>query len=244
MEERLTKDEKKALRKLEWQEESKKKTRSETFKKYSIWIGGLVLIILAIGGLMWLVSQPTTTQNETVNIAPISKRDISEGDKNAKVTLVEYADFQCPACAAYHPIVTQLLESYKGKIFYTYRMFPLTQVHPNSHISAQAAYAAFKQGAFFTYDDQLYNNQKDWADQQDPSNIFVDYAKALKLDVNKFKTEMNSDEAKKYVNDSEQEALSEGMNATPTFIVNGNKITNPAGLEEFKKIIDNELNKK
>ena len=237
MEERLTKDEKKALRKLEWQEESKKKTRSETFKKYSIWIGGLVLIILAIGGLMWLVSQPTTTQNETVNIAPISKRDISEGDKNAKVTLVEYADFQCPACAAYHPIVTQLLESYKGKIFYTYRMFPLTQVHPNSHISAQAAYAAFKQGAFFTYDDQLYNNQKDWADQQDPSNIFVDYAKALKLDVNKFKTEMNSDEAKKYVNDSEQEALSEGMNATPTFIVNGNKITNPAGLEEFKKII-------
>jgi protein-disulfide isomerase len=243
MEERLTKDEKKALRKLEWEEKAKKDNRSAVVKKYSIWIGAAAIMILAIVGMYWLVTSPTPSQT-TINVAPVSKRDITKGDSKAKITLIEYSDFQCPACAAYHPIVNEIVTSYAKNLYFIYRMFPLTNAHPNSHIAAQAAYAALKQGKFFEMADLLFNKQQDWADLQDPTSVFIDYAKSLKLDAVKFKTEMNSDEAKNYVNASEQEALSEGINATPTFILNGNKITNPQSLDDFKKLIDNELNKK
>jgi len=92
--------------------------------------------------------------------------------------------------------------------------------------------------------DLLFSKQQDWANLQDPTVAFKDYAKSLKLNTDNFTTEMNSDEAKNYVNASEQEALTEGLQATPTFIINGNEITNPQSLDDFKKLIDNELNKK
>jgi protein-disulfide isomerase len=243
MEEKLTKDEKKALRKLEWEEKAKKDKRSGIIKQYSIWIAAAAAVVLAVVGLFWLVTTPPAGQNQAIKVAPITKRDITNGDKKAKITLIEYSDFQCPACAAYHPIVNQVLTAYGKNIYFVYRMFPLTNAHPNSHIAAQAAYAALKQGQFTLMADMLFNKQREWADLQDPTTAFADYAKLLKLDVGKFKTSMNSDEAKNYVNASEQEALSEGINATPTFIINGNKITNPASLADFKKLIDNELTK-
>lgn len=238
---KLTKKEKKELRKLEWQEKARLEERNAKIKKYSIWGAVVAVIVLATIGLIMLVnsSSPTPT-NQTVNIAPVSEKDITKGKKDAKVTVVEYADFQCPACASYDAMVNQLLSDYNDKILYVYRMFPLTNIHPNSHISAQAAYAAYKQGKFFEMDDYLYQNQTDWANISDPRSIFMDYAKKLKLDLKKFETEMNSDEAKKFVNNAESEALSEGMNSTPTFVVNGVKIQNPATYEDFKKIIDNE----
>jgi protein-disulfide isomerase len=242
-EEKLTKDEKKQLRKLEWQEKAKLDQRNAKVKKYSIWAGVVGVIVLVIAGLVMLVNAPSSPSTQTANVAPVSEKDITNGESKAKVTLIEYSDFQCPACAAYHPVVTQLLTEYKGKIFFVYRMFPLTNIHPNAKISAQAAYAAYKQNKFFEISDLLFNNQKDWQAQPDPRGIFMDYAKTLKLDAKKFQDDMNSNEAKKYVEDSGNQATSEGINSTPTFIVNGAKISNPASYEEFKKIIDNELNK-
>lgn len=244
-EDKLTKKEKKELRKLEWQEKAKTEERNAKIKKYSIWAGAALVIILVIAGLVWLVNSPSSSSStDKVNIAPVSKKDITNGDSKAKVTLIEYSDFQCPACSAYYPLVKQLLADEKGKIYYVYRMFPLTNIHPNSHISAQAAYAAYKQGKFFEMMDLLFTKQNDWAPLQDPRSTFTDYAKILKLDVNKFTAEMNSDEAKNYVNDFENEATNEGINATPTFIINGVKITNPASYDDFKKLIETELNKK
>jgi len=243
MVEGLTKDEKKAVRKLEWEEKEKKDRHNATVKKYSIWLGTAVVLILAIIGMYWLVTSPSPSQQIAIKVAPVSKRDITNGNASAKITLIEYSDFQCPACAAYHPIVNQLLKTYGKNLYFIYRMFPLTNVHPNSHIAAQAAYAALKQGKFFDMADVLFNKQQEWADLQDTTTAFADYATMLKLDVSKFKTDTNSNEAKKYVNDSENQAQSEGINATPTFILNGNKINNPQSLDEFKKLIDTEIGK-
>lgn len=239
-EEKLTKNEKKELRKLEWQEKAKLEQRNAQIKKYSIWAGAVLTIGLVIFGLFLLVTSPTTPTNEKVSIAPISTKDIGIGDPKAKAVLVEYSDFQCPACASYYPLVKQLLDEYKDKVYFVYRIFPLTNIHPNSHISAQAAYAANKQNNFFEMEELLFTNQKDWSSASDPSGIFMDYARELKLDVKKFQTDMNSDEAKKYVNDSESKALAEGINSTPTFILNGVKIKNPGSYDDFKKLIDNE----
>jgi protein-disulfide isomerase len=241
-EHKLTKKEKKELRKLEWQEKAKTETRNAKIKKFSLWGGITLIFLIVIGVLIAAVSSPANpTQN--ITIAPVSNRDIATGNSKAKVTLIEYADFQCPACAAYHPVVNQLLNIYKDKLFYVYRMFPLEQAHPNALISAQAAYAAHKQGAFFNYDDLLYTNQNDWASSQDPQNTFVNYAKDLKLNVDKFKADMVSSEAQKYVKDSENEALSEGINQTPSFFINGEIIQNPNSLTDFQKLIDAALNK-
>lgn len=247
-EQKLTKNQKKELRKMEWQEKAKIEERNAKIKKYSIWGIGTLVIIAAIAGLVWIVSASPTSSSQSsstpINVAPVSAKDITTGNSKSKVTLLEYADFQCPACAAYHPFVNQLLTDENGKILYVYRMFPLTSLHPNSHISAQAAYAAKKQGKFFEMDDLLFSNQTDWADQIDPRSIFVGYAKQLKLNVDQFQTDMSSDEAKNYVNESEKQALAEGMNSTPTFVLNGNKITNPNNYTDFKKLVDDELNKK
>jgi protein-disulfide isomerase len=239
---KLTKQEKKELRRFEWQEKAKTEARNAKIKKFSLWGGITLIFLIVIGVLIAAVSSPANpTQN--ITIAPVSNRDIATGNSKAKVTLIEYADFQCPACAAYHPVINQLLDIYKDKLFYVYRMFPLEQAHPNALISAQAAYAAYKQGAFFNYDDLLYTNQNDWASSQDPQNTFVNYAQKLKLNVDKFKADMVSSEAQKYVKDSENEALSEGINQTPSFFINGKIIQNPNSLTDFQKLIDAALNK-
>jgi protein-disulfide isomerase len=240
---KLTKKEKKELRKTEWQEKAVKEKRNAKIKKLSIW-GGVILAFLVIGFVLLQVVTAPTQPTQTINIAPVSARDISTGNPKAKVTLIEYADFQCPACAAYHPIIDQLLSNYKDKIFYVYRMFPLTTAHPNALISAQAAYAAYKQKAFFKYDDMLFSKQTEWADLQDPKTALVDYATLLKLDTVKFQTDMLSSEAQKYVQDSEAEATNEGINQTPTFFINGNIIQNPTSYDAFKQLIDATLNKK
>ncbi len=240
----MTKDEKKALRKLEWQQEAKTEARNAKLKKLTIW-GGVILVVLVVVFVLFQsvtsTSSPTLTQ--TLKIAPVSGRDIKEGNPKAKVTLIEYADFQCSACAEYHPIVNQILSNYKNKIDYVFRMFPLENTHQNALASAEAAYAAYQQGAFFQYGDLLFNKQDEWANLQDPTTAFADYATLLKLDVTKFKADMNSTVTKKYVQDSENEALNEGLDSTPSFFINGNLIQNPNDYAGFKQLIDDALSK-
>ena len=240
---KLTKKEKKELRKMEWAEKARAEEKNAKVKKYSIWAGVVLVVGLVILGLVWLVNTPAT-QTASLSAPAITTSDITNGEKNAKVTLIEYADFQCPACATYNPLVTQLLSDEKGKIYYAYRMFPLTNIHPNSHISAQAAYAAYKQNKFFEMSALLFNNQTDWANVTDPKSIYVGFAKKLNLDLAKFQKDMDSNEAKSYVNNSESKALSLGVNSTPTFFINGTQIQNPQDYNAFKKLIDDELNKK
>ncbi len=241
-EHKLSKKEKKELRKLEWQEKAKTEVRNVKFKKFSIW-GGIVLGFLVVIGILAIFVSTPSTQTPNISIAPVSSRDISTGNPKAKVALVEYADFQCPACAAYHSLVDQLLKDYNGKIFYVYRMYPLENAHQNALVSAEAAYAAYKQGKFFEYGDLLFQNQNDWATLQDPSNSFISYAQSLKLDMNKFRTEMNSPATQKYVKDSENEGSSEGIYQTPSFFINGKMIQNPNSYADFKKLIDAALSK-
>jgi len=242
---KLTKKEKRELRRQEWQEKAQKEAKSSKIKRFTIWTG-IVIVFLLVGFVLFqsITSPSPQTSTQTINIAPVSSRDITEGNSKAKVTLIEYADFQCPACAAYHSLVDQLLKDYKNKIFYVYRIFPLTDAHQNALISAQAAYAAYQQGKFFQYDDLLFNKQATWENLTNPTNVFADYAKSLNLDLNKFQTDINSSQTKKYVQDSKNEALNEGILQTPSFFINGHLITNPSDYAGFKQLIDDALSKK
>lgn len=185
---------------------------------------------------------------EMTNLPPVSKDDFIKGpaDKtssdSAKVTLIEYGDFQCPACGAYFPLVKQISEEFNKDLRLVHRFFPLTNVHKNAMIAAQTAYAAGLQGKFWEMHDKLYENQSSWSDTN-PRETFIGYAKDLKLDLDKFKKDLDADSTKQFINQSVNSAISIGVNSTPTFFVNKMKIKNPAGYEEFKKIIQDEINK-
>ena len=244
---KLTKKEKKVLRKQEWQDKLAQEQKNQRLKKIGIWIGAIAIIIASVGGLILFAtssSNSTTPTQTSINVKPISSTDVTRGNKNAKVTLIEYSDFQCPACAAFHPLVNQLLSDYGNKIYFVYRFFPLTNIHQNAMISAQAGYAAYKQGKFWEMGDLLFNNQNDWADLSDPTSVFVGYAQKLNLDVNKFKEDMNSDQTKNFIQSEQDEGNNAGITYTPSFILNGKLISNPTSYDAFKQLIDNELNKK
>lgn len=242
--ENLTKKERRGLKKLESEEKLKKERRVKLIKKIGLWIGTIAVVAVSIWGLIALVNNDSLPQ-KAINLPPISKNDIVWGiPEDAKVTLVEYADFQCPACRNYFPLIRQLEKDFGDKLLVVYRFFPLTQIHQNAMLSTQAAYAASKQNKFWEIHDVLYENQTLWANSSNAKDLFIEYAKKINLNVSQFINDLNSDATKKFVNNEENSAISIGVNATPTFFVNGNMIQNPQGTKAFKQIIQDALNKK
>ncbi len=154
--------------------------------------------------------------------------------KDTKVTLIEYSDFQCPACLAYYPIVKQLNQEFKN-LTIVYRYFPLSQ-HANAWPAAQAAEAAGQQGKFWEMHNMLFDNQNTWAGSASPEEIFNAYAQTLGLDMNKFKTDFNSAETKTKIQADYQGGASE-IDGTPTFFLNDKKIQNPQNYADFRSII-------
>jgi protein-disulfide isomerase len=226
----------------EWQNSLKKQERMDMMKKIGIWAG---IIFACIAGLAVLValagnSGPSTEPVVKENLKAISKDDIVLGKPTAKIEIIEYADFQCPSCAAYNPVVKQILAEYDGRVKVAFRHFPLRSIHKNAQIAGQAGYAAWKLGKFEEMKDLLYDNQADWENVGDPRDVYIGYAKKIGLDELKFEEIMNSDEAEKAVRDDEAEAISLGLNSTPSFFV-GKKQIQPQGYDSFKEVIDEEL---
>lgn len=237
--EKLTKEQMKEARKMEWQGKAAKQERSAKLKKIGIWIGGILGIAAFVGILVWLASSPAPTS--TITAAAVSEKDISKGPQNPKATLIEYSDFQCPACKAYYQTVNQISEEYKDSLRVVYRNFPLANVHKNATLAAQASYAAHNQGKFWEYHDLLFQNQESWAAEGNPRAKFEEYATELELDIELFKLDMESEETKNFVESQRQEALNAGANSTPTFVLNGKQLLNPGTYEAFKKAIDEAL---
>lgn len=213
-------------------------------KELGIWAG----IIAALITGMWLLvnavnSSPSSSNPTSIKIPEVTDRDIQIGSSSARATLVEYSDFQCPACKTYAPLVTRLSADFAQDLRVVYRFFPLIQIHKNAMLAAQTAYAAGLQGKFWEMHDLLFENQVDWSDK-DARNIFIDYAKSLNLDTDKFTKDLNADSTKQVINKTISNAISIGINFTPSFFLNGKFIQSPADYETFKKIIQDEISKK
>jgi protein-disulfide isomerase len=174
----------------------------------------------------------------------IAAGDWTRGPKDAKVTLIEYGDFQCPACATYETLVKSVLEAYPNDVVFVFRNFPIYTKHPNGGISAQAAEAAGLQGKYWEMHDILYEKQQEWsyvATNRVVADKFDSYARTIGLDLDKFHQDMNSDQVLKKIKGDVDNANSIGVGSTPSFYVNLKPIQSPASLEEFKSIIDNAL---
>ena len=209
-------------------------------KKFLYGLGIFLVTVVALWGVWQLVgtqSEPASTKIFTI---PLSEKEWSQGNKAAKATLVEFSDFQCPACKSYAPLVKQLMESHKTDVYFVYKHFPLS-VHEHSVEAARAAEAAGLQDKFFEMHDILFEKQDEWENSKKAVDLFAGYAQKLKLDLPKFKTDMNSAVVKAAVQDDLDAGNKVTVDATPTFYLNGRKLESPRSLEEFEKVIQEAL---
>lgn len=193
----------------------------------------IAIIIIIFGGIVIFNKKDDSTS--TANAQPTNH---VIGENTTGVTLVEYGDFECPACGSYYPLVEQVKEKYKDKIAFQFRHLPLVQVHRNALAAARAAEAAGNQGKFWDMYHLLFQNQRAWAQSSDAKPTFIEYASQLQLNMQKFREDMDSAETNARINADIAEFKKTKLSmSTPTFFLNGKKIE--AGtLEEFSKLID------
>lgn len=192
-------------------------------------LGIVLLITLALitGGVIFLSrGQASPTQ---VDQSKVYQIDYSKGQKlgsdSAKVKLVEFSDFECPACVSWQPTVSQLLASDGAQIEFYYRNFPLPQ-HSLAIPAAEAAEAAGAQGKFWEMHDRLFATQPEWSTMSttDATNYFVNLANQLGIDGNKIREAINNQTYKVTIDADVNDGMALNINATPTFFLNGHKL--------------------
>jgi protein-disulfide isomerase len=147
------------------------------------------------------------------------------GAENSSVTFIEYSDFECPACYRFFPIMSELKQQYGDRVKFQFRHFPLVEIHQNALIASRAAEAASKQDKFWDMHTQLFVNQPQWSQSPNAASLFEDYAQQIGLDVEQFKEDLRSDEVNRTVQADRAYAREQGYNSTPTFVLNGEELT-------------------
>lgn len=181
-------------------------------------MGVTVGILIGVGALLWQFGSGAAKPLEDV----AGEMRLKKGE--GSVVVVEFSDFQCPACASVHEPLKQVLSKFEGKVSYVHRHFPLTSIHKNALTAAYAAEAAHNQGKFFEYGDALFTKQSEWEGLSDPSEKYVDYAKELGLDAKKFESDLKSRDVAERVSTDMVYANRHALSGTPTFFVNGVQI--------------------
>ncbi|MBN1168569.1 thioredoxin domain-containing protein [Candidatus Woesebacteria bacterium] len=236
----LTKRQRKKLAKEEKLQETEKREKIKKLKSSLMWV--IALSLAVFGGyklIKWIYTPTVEVLSEPVEIA---ENDWVKGDrKNAKVTVIEYSDFQCPACEAYQPIVNRLAEEFSDSVRIVFRHFPLVSIHNNAFDAARAAEAAGKQNRFWEMHDKLFEDQDSWSEDNTPKDKFMNYASQLGLDLDRFEDDLSSKEIENKINLHIFQANQLGLNSTPTFIVNDKKIDNPQGYEALRSLIEQKL---
>jgi protein-disulfide isomerase len=159
-----------------------------------------------------------------------------KGPANAKVTIIEFSDFQCPYCKRGRDTMEELLKAYPKDVKVVFKHYPLP-FHKEAEPSARAAWAAQQQGKFWEFHDAMFNNQDKLG-----TDFYLATAKELKLDEAKFKADMNSEAATKAVKEEAEAGSKNGIQGTPGFFVNGVAVKGAYPASHFKGIIDRWLN--
>lgn len=212
-------------------------------------IGKLIAILILIGGVVALIVMKIASQidyskynlNDFISASAENGNfdDNIKGDRDAKVKIVEYADYQCEYCALYNPYINELVDKYDGKVAVIFRTF-LLSYHNNATAAASAANAAALQGHWKEYADTLFANQNDWyyAESAERLNLFVGYFNDItegKGDVEKFKTDMRSKEVSQKITFDMGAAKLMDLTGTPAFYLNGEQVTLSQDKDTFMK---------
>lgn len=148
----------------------------------------------------------------------VSAADHIDGNPDAPIELVKYGDYQCPHCARAYLVVHHLQEELGDSLRFVFRNFPLQKIHPEAVIAALAAEAAALQGRFWEMHDLIFENQDQLSEQ-----MLLELAIELELDIDQFKKDFASEELALKVDADFESGIRSGVNATPTFFINGEK---------------------
>lgn len=197
-------------------------------------------VVLVLGAIFFLGKSektPDVVATKALNI------DYSKGQKigsdSAKVKLVEFSDLQCPACKAAEPFVQQIRDKHKDNLQLIYFHFPLMQ-HPHAKKAANFAEYAASQNKFWQIHDKLFETQEEWSALSDPIDYFVNLGTQFELDKDRIKEAISQNLYDAKINDNQTEGNVLGVNATPTFYLNGKKL-NLNSYAELDSLITKEL---
>jgi protein-disulfide isomerase len=206
----------------------------------------IIVLVAAVAGT-WIFlrsvrpSQPPANTKTTESGAepPGAEPPHVRGNPNATVTLEEFADFQCPSCGAYYPELKKIEAEFGDKLRVIFRERPLVPPHDHALMAAQAAEAAGLQDRFWEMHDKLYENQTAWTEAKDLVPVFVDYAKQIGLDTDRFMKDLNGEKVATRIFQDGKRVHFLNVNSTPTFFVNGKEAKDeqwkPEGLRAMIK---------
>lgn len=198
-----------------------------------LWIlGTLVLGMLAVGYY-------ATRMPDVVSV--YGTGDPVKGAANPKVVIVEYSDFQCPACRQAQRVLKRVLARYGDQVQLVYNDFPLERVHPNAFQAAEAAQCAHRQGKFWEFHDILFEEQPVWAEDPDPLDRFLGYAREAGLDVASFEQCLKGHETRDAVQEDIREGTRLRVRSTPTFFINNTRLVGRPTFGKFQRLIEEEL---
>jgi len=206
-------------------------------KRYLPFILIAIVLVAAVSVTYVLVrSSRQQKANPTDAGPPGAEPSHVRGNSDAKVTLEEFGDFQCPSCGAFYRELRKTEEEFGPRLRVVFREFPLQPPHAHAVLAAEAAEAAGLQGRFWEMHDKLYENQNTWSDAKDVKAVFVDYAKQIGLDADRFSRDLDSDEVNQRITLDGIRGHALGVTGTPTVFINGDLIKfefyTQAGLRE------------
>lgn len=158
----------------------------------------------------------------SILVPPVGARDHATGPSDARVTVVEFGDFECPHCGALHPIVEAARKAFGGNLRVVFRHFPLRSSHPHAMAAARAAEAAAEQGRFWEMYDRLYRHQNRLSDQD-----LEQHARELRLDLDRFRRSLGDQTHERRIREDLASAAQSGAPGTPSLFINGELYLGP-----------------
>ena len=208
-------------------------------------VGILVLLVISSGNTGLNVSNVNVNAVQTANSQDGQIADHVFGKVSSKVTLIQYGDFQCPPCGSIYPVVKTIINKYENQLQFVFRNFPISSLHSNAMAAAATAEAAGLQGKYWQMHDKLYDTQSDWSDLSvtDRTKFFDNLASELSLNLKKFDTDVSTASVTNKINYDIAVGTKATVDATPTFFLNGKKLSSDAyGTESsFESTISTDL---
>ncbi len=198
---------------------------------------GIVTLAIILGGVFFLGKgkKPQAVDPNFDKSQLTQNAARTQGNPQAPITIVEFADLQCPACKQAQPILENIIEKNKDKVYFVFRHYPLS-IHKNAKIAAQAAEAASAQGKFFEMVHLQYLKQAEWSEQTNPREKFRAYAQELGLNLDQFNNDM--EKLKDQIESDYVLGNRAGVESTPTFFINGTKYPGVLQADQFQQLID------
>lgn len=184
--------------------------------------GVIIGIIIVLVGSFIISKNGSKIDPAVIAAVPVSEpAPHVKGNAESGITLVEYSDFQCPACKNAAPQINALVDQFGDQFQLEYRHLPLRSIHPNAQIAAQAAEAAGMQGKFWEMHDLLFEKQSEWAHSFNTERYFRNYAKEIGINADRLVHDMESDKVRDIVDAQFTEAQDLKLPGTPSFVFNG-----------------------